>query len=290
MSESRAKSRRILVLPRPVVRDALSATATADLLTTDIGCFSHADWHSKERAGGAEQMIVIYCVAGRGWTRLGGAEHSIDAGQVLVIAPFQPHAYGSSPDAPWTIYWLHVAGKKVPALHCLLTDDGSRPIFDAGEDPDAIALFEEIFHMLRQSYGAEHLLLSGLSSGRLLGRLIHLHREHPELLGAKERVLRTIRYMEQRARHRVTVPELARLANLSRSHYAAVFRRQTGYPVLDYFNRLKMQRAAYLLDTGVMPVKSIAAELGYPDPLYFSRQFHRVYDVSPTQYRLVKKG
>jgi len=278
------------VLPRPVVREALQALATGDLLTTDIGCFSQAEWHSKERAGGAEQMIVIYCVAGKGWTRLGDVQHSIGAGQVLVIAPFQPHAYGSSEDAPWTIYWLHVAGRKVEALHGLLTYEGSRPIFDAGEDPDAISLFEEVFQMLRQSYGPEQLLMAGLSTGRLLGRLIHLHREHPELLGAKERVLRTIRYMEQRLRHRVTVPELARLANLSRSHYAAVFRRQTEYPVLDYFNRLKMQRAAYLLDMGVMPVKTIAAELGFHDPLYFSRQFHRVYDVSPTQYRLVKKG
>jgi AraC-like DNA-binding protein len=134
-------------------------------------------------------------------------------------------------------------------------------------------------------------LLSGLSAGRLFGRLISLrHSDHPEVLNARQRIQRTITYMQQRPASPIVVAELARQANLSRSHYASIFKRQTGYPVLDFFIRLKMQRAAHWLDTTDHPIKTIAANLGFSDPLYFSRQFHKVYTMSPTLYRSTKKG
>jgi AraC-like DNA-binding protein len=281
---------RMLVLPRPVVHEGLRHPGTSDLLTTDIGYFPSAGGHYACRAAGADQLILIYCVSGRGWVNLGSVRHAVWPGQALVIAPRQPHEYGANPEDPWTIYWLHVAGRKIPALHRMLTDDGARPIFHAGEDPEVVVLFEDAYQTLQQSYGPDHLLLCSLTIGRLLARFIQLHRQHPELLDAKQRVMRTIKFMQHRIASRVSVPELSRLANLSRSHYAAVFKRQTGYPVLDFFIRLKMQRAAYLLDTTGDPIKTIAQELGFEDPLYFSRQFRRVYDISPAQYRAEKKG
>ena len=82
----------------------------------------------------------------------------------------------------------------------------------------------------------------------------------------------------------------ARDANLSSSHLAAVFKKRTGFTVLDFFIRLKIQRACFLLDTTDQSVKAIAADLGFDDPLYFSRCFRRVHDSSPTQYRALRKG
>jgi AraC-like DNA-binding protein len=102
--------------------------------------------------------------------------------------------------------------------------------------------------------------------------------------------MQTVAFMKQRLSAGVTVSELARMSNLSRSHYAALFKSATGYPVLEFFIRLKMQCAANLLDKTDRPVKSISAELGFNDPLYFSRQFHRVYSMSPTSYRALAKG
>lgn len=290
MPKARKEENRILVLPRSVVDEALKETATSDLLTTDIGYYPNAAWHDKERAEGAKQMIVIYCVSGRGWVRFGTVTQDVGPGQVLVIKPDQPHAYGSSKNAPWTIHWLHAAGRKVEILYSLLTDDGANSIFQIGQDMETVSLFEETFETLRHSYGPDNRLLASLSTGQLLGQLIQLRRQQPETLGTRERVLRTIKHMQQRMASPVSVPDLARMANLSRSQYAALFKRQTGFAVLDFFLRLRMQRAAHLLDTTDQAIKSIAAELGFDDPLYFSRQFHRVYEIAPTQYRRLKKG
>jgi len=75
------------------------------------------------------------------------------------------------------------------------------------------------------------------------------------------------------------------MAGLSESHYAALFRQATGYGVLAYQTRQRMGLARELLDTTHRTISSIAQQVGYPDPLYFSRQFRRIHAMSPSEYR-----
>src|SRR5690606_25707388 len=83
----------------------------------------------------------------------------------------------------------------------------------------------------------------------------------------------------------VRVTDLARLAGLSPSHFAALFRRATGSGVIEYVKRLRMARARELLVTTGVDVRDIAAAVGYDDPFYFSRQFRAVHGCSPSAYR-----
>jgi AraC-like DNA-binding protein len=86
------------------------------------------------------------------------------------------------------------------------------------------------------------------------------------------------------------VATLAARANISPSHFFALFKRQIGCAPIDYFIRLRMQHACRLLDETVMSVKEVAATLGYEDPFYFSRIFKSVNRVAPSEYRLLKNG
>jgi len=54
---------------------------------------------------------------------------------------------------------------------------------------------------------------------------------------------------------------------------------------MDYFIRLRMQRARELPDSTPASAKEIAADLGYKDPFYFSRVFKSVTLAAPTRYR-----
>jgi transcriptional regulator GlxA family with amidase domain len=100
----------------------------------------------------------------------------------------------------------------------------------------------------------------------------------------------SISYMIQHFNKPMQVAKLAALVNISPSHYFALFKRQTGCAPIDYFIRLRMERARRLLDTTSLNVKEIASELGYEDPFYFSRVFKSVNRVSPSEYRLNSAG
>ncbi|RME70993.1 MAG: AraC family transcriptional regulator, partial [Verrucomicrobia bacterium] len=54
---------------------------------------------------------------------------------------------------------------------------------------------------------------------------------------------------------------------------------------LDYFNRLKVQRACELLATTTLSIAEIAEQLGFDDPYYFSRLFRKIMGMAPRVYR-----
>ena len=279
---------RAIVLPRPVVASWLDAEPLFELLPSDVGHFPRAQGHHVERPAGAPQAVLIYCLEGRGWLRL-EQTFRVGPGQALAIPPGVPHAYGAEESAPWTIYWVHLAGQKARRASRLLTGGSGSPVFHAGLGPALPALFEEILDLLGRGYTSARLSQASACLAQLLAAFPSwAGRQGGECID--DRLERVIDTMHRRLGDRLSVGDLAAEARLSPSHFSAVFRRKTGFSPLDFFIRLKMQRACRLLDSTGLPVKAIAADLGFEDPLYFSRSFHRVHECSPTRYRAARKG
>jgi AraC-like DNA-binding protein len=282
---------RIVILPRPVVATALTQNLLRNLLPTDIGYFPKAKGHFMKRAAGSDQAIFIYCVKGRGWCEMGEAHHDIGPGELLVIAPGTPHVYGADENRPWTILWTHVKGENVGLLLAELGVTQAHPVLRFGEDPQLLALFEEVLGVMEHGYAISQLLYASQTLTHLIGLMIwHRDRNWSGNLDASQKVAQSIAYMKQHLDRPVTAASLAALANLSESHYRALFKQQTGYAPMDYFIRSRMHKACQLLDTTHFSVKEIANMVGYSDPFYFSRIFRAVIELAPTQYRLVHKG
>lgn len=282
---------RSVVLPRAVVGDWLDDDPLLALLPSDAGFYPQAQWHFVERPGGTPQLVLIHCLQGEGWLEMGASRWRVQPGQAIVILPGEAHAYGASTDNPWTIYWVHMAGAQAGRVARMLGVDATKPLLNPGFDPALPPLYEAIISQLARGYASAILLDASLSLGRLVARLA-LDAARPEggAISVSARVERTLTLMEQNLDGQIRVADLAEHANMSPSHFAAVFKRKTGFSILDYFVRLKMQRAGYLLDSTKVSIKVIAAELGFDDPLYFSRQFRRVHGCSPSDYRSIPKG
>jgi transcriptional regulator GlxA family with amidase domain len=103
------------------------------------------------------------------------------------------------------------------------------------------------------------------------------------------RIEQSITYMAQHLDEPLQVATLAAQANVSPSHFFALFKRRIGSAPIDYFTRLRMQRACHLLEQTSLSVKEIAAELGYDDPFYFSRVFKSVNRMAPSDYRAAQR-
>jgi AraC-like DNA-binding protein len=112
------------------------------------------------------------------------------------------------------------------------------------------------------------------------------HSENGEEAERARRIARSIEYMLENLDQPLSVAKLAAKANISESHYFAMFKRCTGGAPIDYFIRLRMQKACRLLGGTSMSVKEVAAILGYDDPFYFSRVFKLVHRIAPSQYRV----
>jgi len=282
---------RIVVLPRRVVATALAQPLLRNLLPTDIGYFPRAVGHFMNRDPGVAQAIFIYCVKGHGWCDVQGNRHELYPGHLLVVPPGARHAYGADEHRPWTIFWVHLAGENLHSLLGQLEVTPARPSLSLGDDPELLSLFEEALDLLEHGYAVSRLLYASQILTHLIGLMIwDRHRNFTGALDAAQKVAQSITYMKQHLDQPATASSFAALANLSESHYRALFKRQTGYGPVDYFIRLRMHKACQLLDTSNLSIKEIAIAVGYDDPFYFSRAFKTVYEMAPTQYRLKHKG
>ena len=78
-------------------------------------------------------------------------------------------------------------------------------------------------------------------------------------LTVDERIHMTVNVMRRQLAASLSVPELAKLTGWSRSHYADVFKTRMGCSVLQYLIRLRMQRAAELIECGDQRVRQARA-------------------------------
>ena len=282
---------RIVVLPRSVILHAQKQALTSGLMPTDAGYFPRAAGHWRERSEGVGQAIFIYCVRGSGWCEIAGERHSIHAGEVLVIPPHTAHAYGSDGKNPWTIHWFHAQGKSLASFLTELNVPTVRPVVFLGDDAQVLAIFEEVLDILEHGYTPQQMIHAAHALAHLLAVMIrHRHENWREQPDARQKINRTLAYMKEHLGQPLRLDRLAAMANLSRSRYAALFKAQTDFAPIDYFIRLRMHQACQWLDTTNFSVKAIANRLGYDDPLYFSRVFRSVNELSPIEYRRQHKG
>jgi transcriptional regulator GlxA family with amidase domain len=100
-----------------------------------------------------------------------------------------------------------------------------------------------------------------------------------------QKIENSIAYMRSHLNQPLQVATLAGVANISASHFFAMFKRLTGCAPIEFFITLRMRRACDLLDETSVSVKEVAAILGYDDQFYFSRLFKSATHMPPTHYR-----
>ncbi len=83
-----------------------------------------------------------------------------------------------------------------------------------------------------------------------------------------------------------TVERLADLAGMSRASFAQHFTAAFGRPPMDFLREIRLRRAAALLRETDLPVKQVAARVGYESRSYFSRAFKTFHGIDPAGFRL----
>lgn len=292
------RGQRSIVIPKMITdmleRDPLGAA----LHITDIGYYPSARHHFRERREAPGQYILIYCVEGRGWYRLGETRYEVSDGQFFILPADRPHAYGSDEVNPWTIYWIHFKGSLAP--HYAAGMHLPRRITPTVNSriSDRTALFEEIFFTLKAGYSIENLHYALSLFHHYLGSLRYVQQFRQAATAAEESAGTTaqaacrsaIKYMKENLERHITLDALARFTGYTPNHFSAIFKRHVGHAPISYFNLIKMQAACQMLDSTDMNVNQIAAKLGFDDSYYFSRLFTKIMGMPPTAYRTAERG
>jgi AraC-like DNA-binding protein len=113
-----------------------------------------------------------------------------------------------------------------------------------------------------------------------------LHEVRQSAILPEERMVAAVR---AHALARLSTPlrlsDLARIAGMSSAHFSRSFQATAGSSPMRYLRQLRMQRAQHLLLTTDLSVMAVAAQVGFPDPLHFSRVFRQCTGQAPQRLR-----
>ena len=91
--------------------------------------------------------------------------------------------------------------------------------------------------------------------------------------------------LSQNLHRRLTVEDICRELNYNKSYIFKRFKSDTGYPIMAYFTKLKIERAKHLLRKEHLTVSEIAEMLAFDTPNYFSKTFKKQVGMTPLAYR-----
>jgi AraC-like DNA-binding protein len=98
-------------------------------------------------------------------------------------------------------------------------------------------------------------------------------------------VKRALAYFHQHYAQPLSRAEIARAIGVSGSYLTKIFRKELGISPWEYLNRYRIKQAKELLRQTDKSVTAIAFEVGFNDPAYFNRVFHKIVGKSPGRYR-----
>jgi AraC family transcriptional regulator, arabinose operon regulatory protein len=283
---------RLVVLPPAVVEMSRHHPLLAGLTPTDAGFFAQPKGHRVERSHGAAGHVLIVCLTGRGWFSTGKERRprSVIAGDVLLLPANVMHGYGADDTKPWSIEWAHFVGSESPGWRAALGLSASDAIMSVGAWQVSEIRLGLVHAALERGHGLVDLLAAAAALRTSLSELVRRRSVGGAGETAQVAVARSIEHLRNRLDRPIQLAELAAEAGLSVSHYSMLFRTQTGFSPISYFLRMRIQRAAQLLDTTDLRIEDVSAKLGYADAFYFSRQFRRFMGSSPRGYRGIGKG
>lgn len=232
--------------------------------------------------------MLIYCTEGEGWYTIRGETYPVKQNQYIIIPPGTPYSFGASEQDPWTIYWVHFMGKlskeflpSTPVPATILPGEYSRL-------QDRIQLFEEIYSCFSMGYIKEYMIYSSMCLYMFLTSFLYLEQyRYINLPNHKEYSFasRAIHYMNEHVERNLTLDQLAAYFKYSPSHFSMLFQKETGVSPINYFIRLKIQKACQYIVLTSLKLNEIATKLGFEEPAYFSRTFTKVMGISPSEYR-----
>lgn len=88
-------------------------------------------------------------------------------------------------------------------------------------------------------------------------------------------------YLKQHWADKVSVAQLAILAQMGESSFYHYFKAITGFTPLQYQKAIRLNHAKKMIENKVFSISQIAYEVGYESISQFSREYKRMFGVSP---------
>jgi AraC-like DNA-binding protein len=234
---------------------------------------------------------VIYILAADGYyADARGTQRDLTAGDVVLIFPDMPQAYGPKPGTPWRHLYFVFAGPQFDLWRKRGLLDPDRPVWRA----EPVDFWGRRLEEAAQP-GVDHGPAEALRAlGRWLDTLAALLAVRDAggadpagapWLGESQRLLSA-----PDARGWLTPQQVARAVGLNYENFRKQFAARTGSSPGQFQKQRRIDRARSAIYQGGHSLKQLAEELEFSDVFHFSKVFKQVTGTTPSEFRRKVRG
>lgn len=239
--------------------------------------FPNSDFHIKRID--SRYFILEYIVSGKGYLKIGGKLHTLQANDVYLLEPGSSHEYYADKEEPFKKYWINF---KSDIFFNIFHEYGLNQIYvfhntDISEEMSKIFALEKISLYNDQIYKqASKYLFS------IFMKLAEKNQIRQEGSVIAQQILAEL---DKAVDSNISIEEICDKLFISRSKLIREFKKYYHITPHAYLIDRKIAFAKMLLQNTNHSIKSISAHLGFADEHYFSNVFKAKMNMTPSEYR-----
>ncbi|WP_130838104.1 AraC family transcriptional regulator [Lachnoclostridium sp. Marseille-P6806] len=214
---------------------------------------------------------------------------ALSAGDLFLVRPDTEILYRADGEDPWEYQWVGFAGADAASMLDATEFTPERPVLRR------VPYGGELSRCLREISEAfgNSFCSSVEMTGRLclaLSLLMRPASSSPEENAERANVRTACSYIDSHFAYNISIESVAAYAGVSRSTLYRQFIAALGQSPKRYLDAFRIRRACLLLTETGLSVSAISNSVGFQSPLYFSKAFRKMMNLSPGEYRSREKS
>nr|WP_318685184.1 AraC family transcriptional regulator [uncultured Acetatifactor sp.] len=248
------------------------------------GCSQTESLHSFGPAS-KPHYLIHYVLSGRGLFRFHDKEYKLEAGYGFLIQPNKLAFYQADERDPWSYLWVGFAGNRAGEYLKAMGLSERHPVFACDRSEELYAIVKDM--MEHNTFG----IANDLRRNGLMGVFLSVLAENAGVVAGQEEdkgnqyVKKAVSFIQSNYCNPIKVTDVAEFVCINRSYLYTLFQSYLGMSPQQFLTTFRITKARELLNSTDYPIESIALSCGYNDAVVFSKAFHAMKGMSPSQYR-----
>ncbi len=264
---------------RILVRHALDAALGSASLAA---CLKSSAGASQDKMRRLEHYALVYILQGGGKFTDPSGTRTVSAGDLLLLFPDVPHAYGPAPNQPWDEIYVVFNGPVFDLWRkCGLIDD-KQPIH-------ALAPIDFWAERIEQAVDRRGQFGQSQAEACRLQQLLSdiLDYKNRQITDADQMwlALATAELQEDSHHDAIDWDNMADRFGMTYAGFRKKFTRLAGVPPARFLTRQVIARASKLIQSKGLSNKELARACGFCDEFHFSRRFKQITGLTPSEFR-----
>lgn len=235
-----------------------------------------------------DENVLIMITEGTIYISSHGREHTVSAGQYILLPAGEEHFGFRCSDGRVSYLWAHFR-----------TDCGFEAVSDGGDEytyllPEVSSVSSsgrtaQLFHQLMDMSLEENHYTKNMSDYAVSLLLMELSREYFRSCDAGSSLPPLVISAREWIKNHYFLPfevsELAETLGYRADYLSSVFKKNMGVSIVRYTNGLRIKTAKTLLSNYSVTIKEAAFSCGFSDEKYFMKVFKEFEGMTPAQYK-----